>query len=90
MIKILYFATIRDYTKEKESSIDSVSSIREMLVLLSSRYGASFKAEVLEGDNISDRIIVLVNGKHIAHTGGQDTTLKEGDTVAIFPIIGGG
>jgi MoaD family protein len=90
MVKILFFATIRDYTQEKESSVDGASSIRELLLLLSGRYGAPFQAEVLEGDNISDRVIVLVNGKHIAHTGGQETPLKDGDTVAIFPIIGGG
>ena len=39
---------------------------------------------------LSDRVIIMVNGRHIAHTGGLGTPLRDGDTVAIFPIIGGG
>ena len=49
-----------------------------------------FRREALEVEDVSDRVIVMVNGRSIAHTGGGNTPLSDGDTVAVFPIIGGG
>jgi len=90
MIKVLFFATFRDYTGEKEWSAENTATVGELLLTLANRYGSPFRDEAFDGDVISDRIIVMVNGRHIAHTGGQDTPLSDGDTVALFPIIGGG
>ena len=90
MIKVLFFATIRDLTREKETAAEGADTVMELLLQLSDRYGPDFREEALDGDTISDRLIVLVNGRHIAHTGGGQTQLSEGDTVAVFPIIGGG
>lgn len=90
MIKVLFFATIRDYTREKETAAEGTETVRELLLQLSDRYGDDFRNEAFEGIELSDRLIVLVNGRHIAHTGGGETRLSEGDTVAVFPIIGGG
>ena len=90
MIKVLFFANIRDNTNEKETEVSGPSTVKELLVLLSGRYGDVFRNEAFDGDTLSDRIIVLVNGKHIAHTGGASTPVTDGDTVAVFPIIGGG
>ena len=90
MIKVLFFATIRDLSREKETAAEGADTVMELLLQLSDRYGPDFREEALDGDNISDRLIVLVNGRHLAHTGGGETHLSEGDTVAVFPIIGGG
>ena len=90
MIKVLFFATIRDYTNEKETTAEGASSIEGLLRFLCARYGPEFETEVFEGEKISDRVIVLVNGKHIAHTGGPLTPVKDGDMIAVFPVIGGG
>ena len=90
MIKVLFFANIRDITNEKETEVSGPSTVKDLLVLLSGHYGEDIMNEAFDGDTVSDRVIVLVNGRHIAHTGGPDTRVTEGDTVAIFPIIGGG
>lgn len=90
MIKVLFFATIRDFTREKETTAEGADTVMELLLQLSDRYGQEFREEALDGEAVSDRLIVLVNGRHIAHTGGGETHLSEGDTVAVFPIIGGG
>ncbi|MBL3539172.1 MAG: MoaD family protein [Aminivibrio sp.] len=89
-MKVLFFATIRDLTREKETMAEGADTVMELLLQLSDRYGREFREEALDGEAVSDRIIVLVNGRNIAHTGGGETRLAEGDTVAIFPIIGGG
>jgi len=90
MIKVLFFANIRDITNEKETEVSGPATVKDLLVLLSGHYEDGFRNEAFDGDTLSDRIIVLVNGKHIAHTGGEATPVKDGDTVAVFPIIGGG
>lgn len=90
MVKVLFFATIRNMTREKETSAPGGQTVRDLLVGLSGRYGEAFGREALEAGDVSDRIIVMVNGRAIAHTGGGDTLLSDGDTVAVFPIIGGG
>ena len=90
MVTVLFFATFREHTGEKETSAEGVSSVEELLRLLSRRYGTAFEKEVFEGEFLSSRVIVMVNGRHVAHTGGASTPLKEGDTVAIFPLLGGG
>lgn len=87
---MLFFATIRDYTGEKETTAPETANIGDLLLGLADRYGKKFRAEAFDGDDLSDRVIIMVNGRHIAHTGGRDTPLSVGDTVAIFPIIGGG
>lgn len=90
MIKVLFFATIRDYTGVKETGAEGSQTVMELLLNLARIYGQKFSEEAFEEGGISDRVIVMVNGRHIAHTGGGDTPLADGDTVAIFPIIGGG
>jgi molybdopterin synthase sulfur carrier subunit len=90
MIRVLFFATIRDLSREKETSAAPCPTVRDLLAGLSGRYGEAFRKEALEGEDVSDRVIVMVNGRSIAHTGGGNTPLSSGDTVAVFPIIGGG
>jgi molybdopterin synthase sulfur carrier subunit len=90
MLNLLYFATIRELTGEKASSAEDVPTVSALLKALADRYGRAFREYCLEGEAVSDRVIVLVNGRHIAHTGGGETPLSGGDTVSIFPIVGGG
>jgi MoaD family protein len=88
-LKVLFFATIRDLAGRKEDQA-SAGTVRELLSLLSDRYGPAFRRAVLEGGAMSPNVIVLVNGHHVAHLKGEDTPLQEGDQVSIFPVIGGG
>ncbi|MDI9568418.1 MAG: MoaD/ThiS family protein [Bacillota bacterium] len=39
---------------------------------------------------MSDRVIILVNGRNIVHLAGIDTVLGEEDEVSIFPVVAGG
>jgi molybdopterin synthase sulfur carrier subunit len=90
MIRVLFFATIRDLSREKETSAAPCPTVRDLFLGLSAIYGEAFRREALEVEDVSDRVIVMVNGRSIAHTGGGNTPLSDGDTVAVFPIIGGG
>jgi len=61
MVKVLFFATIRNMTREKETSAPGRQTVRDLLVGLSGRYGEAFGREALEAGDVSDRIIVMKN-----------------------------
>ncbi len=88
MIKVLFFATIRDLTREKETAAEGADTVMELLLQLSDRYGPDFREEALDGDNISDRLIVLVNGRHIAHTEEEKRTSPRVTPWLFFPSSG--
>ena len=90
MVRVLFFATIRNLTRENQAAVPNAATVRELIESLCERYGKAFRDEALDGDEVSGRLIVMVNGRSIAHTGGGNTPLSEGDTVAIFPLVGGG
>jgi molybdopterin synthase sulfur carrier subunit len=87
---IKYFAFIRDYTGSKEINFDSCPTLRELLYKLCDKYGKRFSEKIFTGDRLSDDIIILVNGRHIDHLQGLDTSLLENDEISIFPKVAGG
>ena len=90
MITVGFFAIFREITGTKEISVPAVPTIGDLMKVLSLRYGKAFRNLALEDGKISRQVNLLVNGKHIAHLQKDDTPLKEGDAVSVFPLIGGG
>ncbi|WP_245522780.1 ubiquitin-like small modifier protein 1 [Thermanaerovibrio velox] len=86
---MLFFATFRELAGRREDQAEA-STVRELLEVLSRRYGRSFHDAVLKDGAMSDQVIVLVNGHHVAHLDGEETRLNPDDQVSIFPVIGGG
>lgn len=89
-MKVKFFAYLRDYTKTKEIEVKNCETVRELLKRLSEIYGGKFAKEVFEGENLSSRIIVLVNGRNIVHLENLDTKLKDEDEISLFPVVAGG
>lgn len=90
-MEIKYFATFRDITGELACSLDAEpANLRELLELLSRRYGTTFRDAVFEGDELSPIAVILVNGRNVRHTGGLATPLHRDDLVAVFPMVAGG
>ena len=98
---VKYFATIRSYTGEPERRLDDVpADLRELLATLAQRYGTSFRQAVfanagasgaeLPSAELSDAIIILVNGRNVLYLQGLDTPLEADDEVSIFPLVAGG
>ena len=90
MIRVGYFAHIRELTGKKEESLTSHSTVRDLMNSLCQAYGAKFRDFCMDGERISRNANVSVNGKHIQHLGGDDTPLRDDDEISIFPLIGGG
>jgi len=92
-VTVKFFTSLREITGKKEDEIESSSSItlEELLNLLSKKYGQQFTDYIYdEKGNIRTYIQILINGRGIKSFQGFETRLKEGDTVAIFPPVGGG
>jgi len=87
---VKYFAYIRDYTGAKEIQIEHYKSLRSLLRELCKKYGAKFENKVFTGENLSDEIIILVNGRNIVHLESLDTKLQVDDVISIFPVVAGG
>lgn len=88
---VKFFANLRPITKVKETSVAAPKDIRELLLLLSSLYGKELRNKLLtKDDRLHPDMIVLLNGRHIEHLQGEDTSLSDEDLVSFFPRIAGG
>ncbi len=89
-MKVKFFGYLRDYTGCKETTVEGYGSLGELLNGLSKIYGERFEKEVLKDGGISERIIVLINGRNIAFLNGMETKLEDKDEVSVFPVVAGG
>ena len=92
-IKVRFFTSLREITGKKEDEIQSprIFTVEELLAHLSKKYGREFTEYLYdEKGNVQKYIQVLINGRSIKVFQGFETKLKEEDTVAIFPPVGGG
>lgn len=87
---IKFFAYIRDYTHTKQSNMDQCETVEELLKKLCGKYGKKFENKVFEDKQLSNEIIILVNGRNIEDCEGIQTKLNQEDLICIFPVVAGG
>jgi sulfur-carrier protein len=88
---VRFFASIRTVTGVKGIEwIEPVSTLGELLRLLSDRYGTEFHRWVLDGEALGSSVMVVINGEDARHHGGLDIALSSTDVVSILPIMAGG
>ena len=88
-VKIEFYSSMREVFQEKGIRLGGVSTIREILDLLCNTYQRRQKILDHSGQLRPD-INVLKNGRNIKFLDGIETEVKEGDIIAIFPLIYGG
>jgi sulfur-carrier protein len=90
-VKIKYFADIRLLTGcAEETWTKAEPDLRSLLKGLAAKYGAAFEKRVFEGDQLSDTMIIFINGRDIVHLEGLGSPLKSDGEVAVFPVVAGG
>ena len=95
MIRVLYYAGVREragvFETRVEGFLSGSGTLEELLKHLEERHDISVVDS--SGADCPDplsNLIFMVNGRHVAHVGGLDAPVAEGDTVSIFPLVGGG
>jgi sulfur-carrier protein len=90
MTRVSFFGMVRDITGEKETRVEGGDSVESLLEALSGKYGVTFMEKILKTPQRDMDLIILLNGRHIEHVGGLSAPVKEGDHLAVFPLVGGG
>ena len=85
-----FFGSFREIwgEKEKEIELQSGSNIGKLLEFLCD--SSNRRDQIFNGGEIKSYLAIMKNGKHIQHLNGLGTKLAEGDTIVIFPPVGGG
>ncbi|NLV64701.1 MAG: MoaD family protein [Synergistaceae bacterium] len=89
-MRVSFFGIVREIVGEKETQVEAEDSVADLLEALSGRYGIGFGEKVLKTQERDLDLILILNGRHIEHIGGLSAPLKEGDHLAVFPLVGGG
>jgi MoaD family protein len=94
-VKVEYLGHIKNITqnrREEEVEIANNAAIADLLLLLSKEYGEPFKKAIYEpkAADLKPNYIVTVNGYLLNQLKGIQTKLKNGDHIALLPIVSGG
>lgn len=92
-VEVKFFTSMREITGKKveEVQLRNITTVEKLLTQLTAKYGKEFR-EYLYNENgqVHSYLSILINGKSTSVLQGLNTKLKEGDTVAILPPVGGG
>ncbi len=92
-VEVKFFTSLREITGKKveEVQLQGITTVEKLLTKLSAKYDREFREYLYnEKGQVHSYLSILVNGKSTNVLQGLDTVLKEGDTVAILPPVGGG
>jgi molybdopterin synthase sulfur carrier subunit len=92
-VEVRFFTSLREITGKKvdEIQLQNVITVEELLTLLSEKHGKKFREYIYnKKGKVHGFLSFLVNGKNINVLQGFDTKLKQEDTIAILPPVGGG
>ena len=94
-VRVEYLGHIKNILGNKrleEVEIADNSSITDLFIALSKKYGEPFKKAVYEsgGADVKSNFIATVNGYLLNQLNGVKTKLKNGDHVILMPVVSGG
>ncbi len=89
---VKFFANFREITGKEQESVKGVGNISSLLDELVRRFGDKLAKQLYSpgARELLETVNILVNGKGISFLRGLNTSLKDGDVVAIFPPVSGG
>lgn len=89
-VQAKFFASFRDLFegRTRDVEVPGGRTVRDVLDLLCDT--PARRAEIFDGDGLKPHLIVMINGIPINSLAGLDSPLADGDTIAVFPMLGGG
>jgi MoaD family protein len=89
-VKIYLPTPLRQYADGKDVVQVQASTVGEALKNLTETFTALKKQIFTETGGVRSFVNIFVNDEDIRHMQGQETKLKDGDTIYIIPSIAGG
>ncbi|MFQ6081252.1 MAG: ubiquitin-like small modifier protein 1 [Candidatus Bathyarchaeia archaeon] len=93
LIRVKFFGPFKELVGKRWMAVEVPQgiSILEFIREMAEKSNPRLVEETIsrEGD-LHPNVIVLINGRDIVHLDYLNTKLKDGDTVALFPPVGGG
>jgi molybdopterin synthase sulfur carrier subunit len=89
-VKVKFFAYFRDLFGGRDRDLDlpAGAAVADALAALCDT--AARRAEIFAGADLKPHLVVMLNGVPVQSLKGLSTPLSAGDTLAVFPIMGGG
>ena len=89
-IRTKFFAYFREIFggRDRDLSLPDGASVGDALALLADT--PARRGELFAGDELKPHLVVMLNGVPVQSSQGLATPLSEGDTLAVFPMMGGG
>jgi len=89
-VRAKFFAYFRELfgARERDLEVAAGASVGDALELLCDT--PERRREVLAAGGLKPHIVVMVNGVPVGSLQGLATPLSPGDTLAVFPLVGGG
>ena len=90
-IRVKFFGPFRDLFggREREIDLPADARIKGLLQRLSDTPQRDEHLFAVSGD-LHPHVVVMKNGRPVHGQDGLESLLQDGDTVAIFPFLGGG
>ncbi len=94
-VKVEFLGHVKNMTcnrREEEAEIRQNATVADLLFHLCEEYGEPFRRAIYEprGTDVKPNYIVTVNGYLLNQLRGLETKLKDGDRVALLPVVSGG
>ena len=93
LVTVKYFISfLREITKKKEEEIEvpTTITVRDLVDILSKKYGHQFKDYVYNEKGRTSHLLFLVVGRNTVRSHGVKTRLEDHDEVLIVHPMGGG
>ena len=89
-IKAKFFAYFREVFggREREVALGEGASVAAALAALCDT--PARRGEIFAGGALKPHLVIMLNGVPVQSLQGLSTPLAEGDTLAVFPMMGGG
>ena len=93
MMKVKFFATLREITGEKtiEFPLEYGASAQELLDAIITKFPAMEKELLDENGRLYGHVHFFINGRDVQFTEGDlNTEIMPEDEISVFPAVGGG